>query len=145
VAIRGTLRSYDPGVREQLIEDVRQAFALTRSLGGDFQLEMRPGYPAAFNNPRVSGWVRQVADDILGHGRTDDNQCTMGGEDFAYLAQLAPGAMYRLGVKRPGGTAVHLHAATFDIDEDALPFGTAILTETALRYLSGTWQCGDDK
>jgi amidohydrolase len=30
-----------------------------------------------------------------------------------------------------------LHTATFDIDEEALPIGSAIMAETALRFLRG--------
>jgi len=135
VDMQGTLRSYDDAVREQLIQEVENAFAVTRALGGDFQLDIRRGYPAAYNHPQVAGWIRLVVEDFLGTGRVNLKQSTMGGEDFAYMMKLAKGAMFRLGVREPGGMSRHLHTPTFNIDEKALPVGTAILAETALRYV----------
>jgi amidohydrolase len=51
------------------------------------------------------------------------------------MTQVAPGAMFNLGVKKPGGPSRFLHTPDFDLDEDALPIGTAVLAETALRLL----------
>jgi len=60
----------------------------------------------------------------------------MGGEDFAFLLERVPGAMYRLGVRHPDWTEVRsLHTANFDLDESALPLGVATLASTALHYL----------
>jgi amidohydrolase len=140
VHMRGTLRSYDDGVREQLLEEVERAFTTARALGGDYELDIKRGYPATRNDADVVSWISQVADDLLGLGKIADKQSTMGGEDFAYMTRLAKGAMFRLGVKKPGESPRHLHTATFDIDEDALPLGAAILTETALRYVRGNWE-----
>lgn len=44
--------------------------------------------------------------------------------------------MFRLGVRAPGAEARHLHAPNFDLDEDALPLGTALLAQTTLRLLA---------
>jgi amidohydrolase len=59
----------------------------------------------------------------------------MGGEDFGALAHDAAGCYLRLGGGFPGQPLRNHHDAHFDIDERALPLGTAILAETALRYL----------
>ncbi len=137
VRLRGTLRSYDDGVREQLLEEVESAVRLAQVLGGDYKLEIIRGYPATYNDPQVAGWMRQTVSDLFDPSVIDDRQSTMGGEDFGYMVKEARGAMMRLGAKRPGGEPRYLHTATFDIDEDALPLGSAILAETALRYLRG--------
>jgi metal-dependent amidase/aminoacylase/carboxypeptidase family protein len=44
--------------------------------------------------------------------------------------------MFRLGVKPPGVAARHLHTADFNLDEDALPLGAAMLAATALRLMA---------
>ncbi len=59
----------------------------------------------------------------------------MGAEDFAYMAQEAPGAMFNLGAKVPG--AGNHHTDIFDIDEKVFPIGTAVLAETARRFVMG--------
>ena len=61
----------------------------------------------------------------------------MGGEDFAWYLEEVPGALARLGVRRPtGDAAFDLHQGTFDIDENALDVGvryTVALAYAALR------------
>jgi amidohydrolase len=137
VYLEGTLRSFDDKVREQLIQEVENAMMMTRALGGDYQLEIERGYPATYNDPTVAGWLRQVGSELLGEDRVGTKQQAMGAEDFSYMAREAQGAMFRLGVKAPGTAARYSHTSTFDLDEDALPIGAAILAETARRFLCG--------
>jgi amidohydrolase len=137
VRLEGTLRSFDPGVREQLVQDVERAMSVVRAFGGDYHLRIERGYPPLFNDPAAAGWLRTVAGELLGESSVADGNVSMGAEDFAYMTQRAPGAMFGLGVKSPGGEARYLHTPTFDLDEDALPIGAAILAETALRYVRG--------
>ena len=47
----------------------------------------------------------------------------------------APGAMFMLGVQKKGHEGYSLHHPKFDLDERALPIGTAMLVETALKLL----------
>jgi amidohydrolase len=62
----------------------------------------------------------------------------MGGEDFAYFAQRAPGLLVRLGVRSDVSGAVHPgHSALFRIDEDALPVGVLTLVLFATAILDG--------
>ena len=137
VYLHGTLRSYDPVIRQQLITEVEQALSVTRALGGDFRLEISPGYPAGWNDPTVSGWLAQVCRDLLGPEAVQDQTMGMGAEDFAYMAQAAPGAMVLVGAALPDDILRNHHSDIFDINEQALPIGAAILAETARRFLSG--------
>lgn len=137
VRLEGTLRSFDSGVREQLVQDVERAMAVVRAFGGDYDLRIERGYPPLVNDPAAAGWLRRVAGDLLGEQNVGAGNVSMGAEDFAFMTQRAPGAMFGLGVKTPGGEARYLHTPTFDLDEDALPIGAAILAETALRFVRG--------
>ena len=60
----------------------------------------------------------------------------LGAEDFGCFLELAPGAMFALGTDNPN-LHRHLHSPDFDMDESAMPVGTAIFVETALRFLRG--------
>jgi len=137
VYLEGTLRSFADEVREQLIQEVEHSMMITRALGGDYQLEIERGYPATYNDPTVVGWLRQVGSDLLGIEQVGSEQKTMGAEDFSYMAKVARGAMFRLGVKAPDAAQRYLHTSTFDLDEIALPVGAAILAETARRFVQG--------
>jgi metal-dependent amidase/aminoacylase/carboxypeptidase family protein len=43
-----------------------------------------------------------------------------------------PGALARLGVRRPGGEAHDLHHPGFDVDERCIAVGVRLLAEVAL-------------
>lgn len=136
VYLEGTLRSFSDEVRDQLIQEVERVLSITRSLGGDYDLEIERGYPPQHNNPRVSAWLRKVGSDLLGDQKVSNAQRTMGAEDFSFMTQITEGAMFNLGVKPQDAEPRFLHTATFDLDEEALPIGSAILAETALRFLN---------
>jgi amidohydrolase len=137
VELNGTMRSYSPEVREQLIAEVERAFAVARAYGGDYRLRIERGYPAGWNNPTVAGWMEQVAGEFLGDNAFDRSPAGLGAEDFSYMCQQAPGAMLMLGAAIDDGVVRGHHTPIFDIDERCLPVGSAILAETALRFLKG--------
>jgi amidohydrolase len=134
VEMQGTLRSFDSEVREQLCDELEKAFAVSRAFGGDYELKIEKGYPAMYNDPDVAEVIRQTAEALLGEGKTAPGEAQMGAEDFSYMTQLAPGAMFSLGVKIDD-TPRPMHSPTFDVNEDALPVGVAMLAETACRLL----------
>ena len=137
VRIEGTLRSYSPEVREQLIAEVEQAFAVSKAFGGNYQVKFGRGYPSGWNDPRVAGWIEQVTNDLLGSDAISHSAAGLGAEDFSYMAQKAPGAMLMLGAAIDDGVVRPHHTPIFDIDERCLPVGTALLAETATRFLRG--------
>ncbi|MBL8056750.1 MAG: amidohydrolase [Anaerolineales bacterium] len=135
VYLEGTLRSMDAETRALLIAEVERCLGIARALGGDYALEVVRGYPSLFNDAGVVDVMRQAGRDLLGEAGLRPREPSMGAEDFSYMTQLAPGAMFRLGTKAPGGPPRYVHTPDFDIDEDALPVGAAMLAETALRLL----------
>jgi len=135
VYIEGTLRSMDDHIREKLLDEVKRCLEIARALGGDYKLDIERGYPPMHNDPGVAEEFRRVARDLLGESNLGPPERTMGAEDFSYMLRLAPGAMLRLGTKAPGGKPKYVHTPDWDLDENALPVGTAMLAETALRLL----------
>ena len=138
VTLKGTIRSHDSQVREQLWAEIEQALKLSELMGGSYELRIIKGYPALFNDAEVNGWMRSVARDLLGDTAVIDTNFGMGAEDFAYMTQQAKGAMFLLGAATPDGVVRHHHTDTFDIDESVLPVGAAILAETARRFVTNS-------
>jgi amidohydrolase len=136
VFLNGTLRSFDPRVREQLLEEVERALSVARIFGGDYRLEIERGYPAGFNHAEPTAWLERTASDLIGADSIDRLRAGMGAEDFSYMTQEAPGAMFMLGAAVGDMQRGH-HTPVFDIDERAMPIGAAILAETARRFLAG--------
>ncbi|HRH38423.1 MAG TPA: hypothetical protein PK760_08765 [Flavobacteriales bacterium] len=61
----------------------------------------------------------------------------MGAEDFAYYTHVMAGCFYRLGTGNPTkpGSTSGLHTAAFDIDEDSLAVGAAMMVWSAISEL----------
>jgi amidohydrolase len=137
VRLKGTIRSFEAEIREQLWFEVERALRLSEALGGSYELRITKGYPALYNDPQVNQWMRNVVEDLAGAGTAKDMPFGMGAEDFAYMAQKNRGAMIMLGAAIPDGIERSHHTAVFDIDEGVIPFGAAILAETARRFVTG--------
>jgi amidohydrolase len=134
VKLSGTLRSYDEETRQQLIRDVEDALKLARVLGGDYEYQVLLGYPSMNNDAAVCEIVRQVTTDFFGDDELVTLEPMMGAEDFSYMQQIAPGAMFMLGAQIGEEIRPH-HNPQFDIDESVFQRGAAILAETACRLL----------
>ena len=134
VFLHGTIRSFDNAIREQLWKEVECCFKIADAMGGSYEFVLHKGYPAVHNSSDVNTALKSVAKELAGEEAIIEECFGMGGEDFAYMAQSAPGAMFLLGAQVPGGGGHH--TPIFDIDESVLPMGTAILAETARRFVT---------
>ena len=134
--ITGTLRA----ARQQdmvAVENRMRAILRAAREATDCQTELAFGYscPATDNNPDIIALVAQAAEDVVGpDGVRWLEVPSLGGEDFAYYQQRAPGAIVRLGAaledpadRRP------LHSSTFDFNERALTIGTHFMCMAAVR------------
>ncbi|QPC85015.1 amidohydrolase [Phototrophicus methaneseepsis] len=134
VTFMGTIRTFDEDLRDQIHEELHRAFSVAKTLGGDYELEIQRGYPAMYNAPEVSQLLRDVAAEAIGEDKVKVGTPMMGAEDFSYMTQKAPGAMFMLGVKYDDLNRPH-HSPIFDIDENPMQVGAAVLAETAVRLL----------
>jgi amidohydrolase len=136
VEMRGTLRYTETRVQEQIHAEIKRAFELARPLGGDYKLSFEIGTPPMQNHPDAVELIRQAAGGLLGPEHVLDPDNDLGADDFGCFSEVAPGAMFSLGTRIEGDQRFG-HNQHFDIDERALPIGTAILAESALRFLQG--------
>jgi len=135
IKITGTLRYTTPEVQKQIHDEIKRAFEVTRALGGDYDLKIEIGAPPMINNEHVSNVIEAVGRDLLGSENVQELDKSLGAEDFGSFMEHAPGAMYTLGTQKKGHENYLLHHPRFDLDERALPIGTAVLVETAMRFL----------
>lgn len=138
VRMVGTIRSLSPAVRDQmplLIERVIRG--VTESFGAEYEFDYIKSYPAVQNNDSIVDKVTEASEQLFGSKRWNYIKPSTGGEDFAFYAEAIPGAFFRIGTGNDEArTRYPLHHSHFDLDEDALPFGVAILSAVALHYLS---------
>jgi amidohydrolase len=135
VTMTGSIRTFEPELRESLFAEMERACGVARALGGDFELTIHPGFIAIVNDPAMTKLVRQVGADLLGEENVEEAALEMGAEDFSYFAEKAPGCFFSLGGAVADGPPRMHHHPRFDVDERCLPVGAALLAESALRYL----------
>ena len=133
--ITGTLRFTNTDVQKKIHTEITRAFEVAKTLGGNYELKFEIGSPPMINDDKVSEVIARAGADVLGSGNVIPGRKTLGAEDFGEFMKHAPGAMYTLGTRIEDGFERPLHHPRFDIDERALPIGTAVLVETALRFL----------
>jgi amidohydrolase len=91
------------------------------------------GVPPVVNDPVVAELLRDAMTARRGSDSVEDTEQSLGGEDFSWYLEHVPGAMARLGVRRPGEHAVRdLHQGDFDADEHAITVGVELFTAAAL-------------
>ncbi len=133
VTLRGTMRYYDEQVRRTLHHELRAALSVADALGGHTTLELREGYPPVLNDARITEVARRAAEQVLGPHTIAAYEPMMTAEDFAFLANVAPGCFFWLGAALDPPR--EHHQPNFDIDESVLPRGAALLAACALQYL----------
>lgn len=136
VKLSGTLRFANPDIHEPLREEIKRAFEIAKTMGGDYELHFEYGGPPMVNDKTVSDVIEATAREMLGENNVHEIGKTLGAEDFGVFLDLAPGAMFTLGTQKKGHEEYMLHHPKFDLDERALPIGAAMLVETAKRFLN---------
>lgn len=138
--LRGTLRVFDreawDGAEPLVCALVDEIVAPT---GVRAETRYVRGVPPVVNDAGAVALQRAAILSALGPDALADTEQSMGGEDFAWYLESIPGALVRLGVRRPGAAPFDLHQGTFDIDEAALDVGvryTVALARTALASLA---------
>lgn len=134
VELTGTLRSFDTGVRQKLLERLEAACRFAQWQGGDYELTLRKGHPATINDPEMTSLIRETA---LGLGlQVGEEKPTLVSEDFSVLSSLAPSAYFLVGAALNDGRPMrYAHNSHFDLDERFIPIAAAMFAETARQYL----------
>ena len=133
VRLEGTIRYFDDAVRGVLHGELKRALDVARALGGEAELDLRPGYPPVVNDPAMTELMSAAAASTLGDDAVAEFEPWMGAEDFAYLLREAPGSFAWLGAALDEPR--EHHHPRFDIDEGALVRGASVLAASALRAL----------
>lgn len=130
--IRGTVRMLDreawktvPDMVTQIIDDV------VKPTGAKADVNYIRGVPPVINDRVATAMLAGAASAALGESQVVETPVSMGGEDFSWYLDEAPGAMARLGVGRPG-ESLDLHQGTFDVDEAAIRHGVRVMVHTAM-------------
>ncbi|HEX28805.1 TPA: amidohydrolase, partial [Candidatus Poribacteria bacterium] len=138
VRMEGTVRSLDPEVRTLIIERMRSILnGIELSMGVKCDLSYEMGSPVVYNDPQLADLVRSVGAEMLGENKVFEVEPSMGGEDFAFYLEHAPGVFFRIGVRdEERGFVSQIHSPTFDVPEEAMKVGMLMMASLAIRGLS---------
>ena len=136
--IMGTIRTFDPKLRAQIYDEIRQiAAGVAVGTGAEIDVEFDVGgfYPVTFNNEdlveRLSPTLREATNNKF---YINDSPST-GAEDFSFFSQEIPGMYFWLGVNAPGVMeAAGNHSPYFVVDDGALDEGLKSLVYLVLDY-----------
>ncbi|GAA4642394.1 M20 family metallopeptidase [Pontixanthobacter gangjinensis] len=138
--LKGTMRTLSPGHRTKVQELMHETAAgIAQAHGVEAEVVITEGFPVTICDGRAVELGQSVTLDALGEGAWRDLPAPiMGAEDFAYILEKVPGAMFFLGVAPEGdnwSSCCGIHSSRMHVDESALPNGTAVLSGCALRFL----------
>jgi amidohydrolase len=129
VKLMGTFRAMDEVWRFKAHELIRKiATDVVTGMGAAIDLHIDVGYPTVYNNEVLNEKAKSLAAEIMGSTNIEETEKRMGAEDFGYYSQVIPGCFYRLGVMNQAkGITSGVHTPTFDVDENAIEKGMAIM------------------
>ncbi|MCT2559927.1 M20 family metallopeptidase [Tsuneonella sp. YG55] len=140
VNLRGTMRTLSAANRALVRELVEQtATGVAAGYGVSAKVSIRHGFPVTVCDERAVMLGSAVTGDLFGDGAwTPLPAPIMGAEDFSYLLEKVPGAMFFLGVAQEGDdwrSCCAIHSTRMMVDETVLPRGSALLAGCAMRFL----------
>ncbi|CUS76480.1 M20 metallopeptidase family protein [Candidatus Kryptobacter tengchongensis] len=134
--ISGTLRTMNEEWRKKawkMIEQIVKGITLT--YGAGYELKISRGYPVLINDPEMTEFAKQKAIELLGKDKVFEAKPVMGAEDFAYYLQKVPGCFIWLGAGDKNSKH-DIHSSKFTINEEAMKYGSSLLTYLAISILS---------
>jgi amidohydrolase len=133
--IKGTVRTLHPPARDAAEAAIKRlAAGMLEGMRVVCDVDYRRGVPPLRNTdsvlePTVAA-VRQQLGDVI-----DEFEPSLGGEDFALMADLVPAFQLRVGSSQPGRSD-RLHNSAYQPDERCIGFGVQALSRAALELLA---------
>lgn len=140
--LQGTIRTTSETNRAAVHADVRRVVeGVCAAHGVAAELAVTAGFPVTVNDPDFTAFAAGAAREVVGPDcvfRMADP--IMGAEDFSYVLQRVPGAMFFVGALDPAedpATAPQNHSNRVRHHEPAMAVGAALHAGVALRHLAG--------
>jgi len=143
VDLQGTVRAFDPAMREQALASLRTMAEHIAAANGatiDAKIPTDGSNPVNFNEPGLTARVRTSLEKALGKDKVSEAPRWTASEDFPQLplSVPAPSVYFFVGATPTGqdaATAPTNHSPKFFLDEGALKFGSEAMLQAALDYL----------
>lgn len=140
VEMLGTIRTFDPEVRERIIERMRRVTEhVSQANGATATLEILPdSSPVLVNTPELTARMLPALERAAGKANVIEMPYVTGAEDYAYFALEVPSVYVFVGSTPPGEDAAAApsnHSPLYFVDESALDVGVRSMLAMAVDYL----------
>jgi amidohydrolase len=138
VELKGTVRTFRPEVRDTVHRRMKEIIiGIAKSMECEAEIKIEDVTPAVINDAELSALVREQASIVLPEANIVEGLRTMGSEDMAYMMDDIPGCYMFIGSQNEKENLVYgHHHPKFDIDEQALVNGIALVSASAFKILA---------
>ncbi|HJQ13186.1 MAG TPA: M20 family metallopeptidase [Anaerolineales bacterium] len=137
VKLEGTIRTFDSGVRQRVVERFEQIVrGIGEGMGCRVEVEVKRITPALVNNEIITSTVQKTAQRLLYESNLDSDYQTMTAEDMAFMQEKVPGCYFFVGSNDKARQLDYgHHHPKFDFHEEALIRASALMATAAMDIL----------
>ena len=137
VELLGTIRTYNPEVRETIVARFHEIVeGICTSMGCQATIKIEHLTPAVVNHPELCSRVQKITETMFPTGEINTETRAMGSEDMAYMMDDIPGCYFFVGSNnRDKNLDAPHHDPYFDFDEQVLPQGSALMAAAVVDLL----------
>jgi len=136
--ITGTIRNFDPEIRQLVLERFEQIVrGMASSMQCEVEITLKQVTPIVINEDEISGRVLKAAQSVLPGTAIDTTPyLTMGAEDMGYMQEKTGGCYFFVGsANEEKNLNFSHHHPKFDFDERALVTASALMATAAADLL----------
>jgi amidohydrolase len=139
VEMRGTIRTFDEGMRDDIharVKRTAEAIASASSAGCAVCIDKK--YPVTVNDAQITDAMLPTLQRVAGDANTQFIPKVSGSEDFAFYQHVVPGLFFFVGVTPSGQDPKSVapnHSPLFYVDEAGLRLGVRALAQLACDFL----------
>ena len=137
VKLEGTIRTFNSGIRQRIVERFEQiARCVGEGMGCQVEVEIKQMTPALINTETITSTVQKTAERLLSESKLDSDYQTMTAEDMAFMQEKVPGCYFFVGSNDKARQLDYgHHHPKFDFNEEALIRGSALMAAAAMDIL----------
>lgn len=141
VTMRGAMRAFDQGLRQEMLEQIRQ---ITRdccaALGAKGEVVRDVGIPSIISDPEIADGVARAVEESLGQEHLHwVPEASMGSDDFSVWMEACGGrgVQFQVGTHDPAcpNSGLGIHVAENIFPDEALRYAAPVLVQFAVDYL----------
>lgn len=141
VTMRGAIRAFDEGLRQEMLEQIGQ---ITRdccaALGAKGEVTRDVGIPSIISDPEIADGVARAVEESLGQEHLHwVPEPSMGSDDFSVWMEACGGrgVQFQVGTHDPAcpNSGLGIHVAENIFPDEALRYAAPVLVQFAVDYL----------